>query len=245
LVAGRRDPSLGRVCEPLSRDRHYPAICDHRAVLFFGREQGIRDSIQSEKRLELQSEAESLKIRASTDRLTGLFNRLKFDETLVQEILRSNRYRTPFALLLYDVDHFKEVNDVYGHPMGDRVLVRLSEIVAGGLRQVDLLARWGGEEFAILLPGSSCEQAGLAAEKLRAEIAQTEFDQVGSITCSFGVAEFVEGDTMESLITRADNALYRAKINGRNRVELSLPVAEPTELSPVSDPRTLRNEAPV
>jgi diguanylate cyclase (GGDEF)-like protein len=211
---------------------------------FFGREHGIRDSVQLEKRLELQSEAEGLKIRASTDRLTGLFNRAMFDETLAQELARSHRYRTPFALVLYDVDHFKEVNDVYGHQMGDRVLVQLSEVVAGGLRQVDFLARWGGEEFVILLPGIGCELAGLAAEKLRAVVAQTAFDQVGSISCSFGVAEFSEGDSSESLIARADNALYRAKMNGRNRVELGLPVVEETELSPVEPPQPARKGAP-
>jgi diguanylate cyclase (GGDEF)-like protein len=210
---------------------------------FFGREHGIRDSIQLEKRLELQNEAEGLKIRATTDRLTGLFNRAKFDEQLLSEIARAQRYTTPFSLVLYDIDHFKEVNDAYGHQMGDHVLVGLSEIVARGLREVDFLARWGGEEFVVLLPGCSREMAGLAAEKLRAAIASTTFDPVGSITSSFGVAEFNDGDTAESLMARADNALYRAKMNGRDRVELDLPVVEPTELSPVDDPRLIRKGA--
>jgi diguanylate cyclase (GGDEF)-like protein len=211
---------------------------------FFGREHGIRDSVQLEKRLALQNEAERLKIRATTDRLTGLFNRAKFDEQLLSEIARAQRYNTPLSLVLYDIDHFKEVNDAYGHQMGDHVLVGLSEIVASGLREVDFLARWGGEEFVVLLPGCSREMAGQAAEKLRAAIARTTFDPVGSITSSFGVAEFNDGETAESLIARADNALYRAKMNGRNRVELDLPAAEPTELSPADDPQILREGAP-
>ena len=131
------------------------------------------------------------------------------------------RYETPLSLVLYDVDNFKSVNDTHGHQIGDKVLVQLSQFVPSLLRNTDLLARWGGEEFVILTPGSDGEMAYQAAEKLRKAVEQIKFDDIGTLTCSFGVAQYVYGDTAESLISRADDALYRAKLNGRNRVELA------------------------
>jgi diguanylate cyclase (GGDEF)-like protein len=190
-------------------------------IYFVGREHGIRENIQMGKRLELQELARDLRFQATTDPLTGLYNRLKFDEALAGEMSRAKRYGTSLALVLYDVDHFKQVNDIYGHQIGDDVLVRLSQIVAKHIRNTDLLARWGGEEFVILAPGSDDEMARQAAEKLAAIIQRTEFDGVGSITCSFGIAQYADGDGTEMLIARADHALYRAKMNGRNRVELA------------------------
>lgn len=127
----------------------------------------------------------------------------------------------PLSLVLYDVDHFKQVNDIHGHQAGDDVLVQLSQVVSDGIRKSDLLARWGGEEFVILTPGSSGPKTYQAALKLSQSIAQATFADVGRVTCSFGVAEHVEGDTAESLMARADGALYLAKINGRNRVEIA------------------------
>ncbi|MDO9061836.1 MAG: GGDEF domain-containing protein, partial [Bradyrhizobium sp.] len=112
-------------------------------------------------------------------------------------------------------------NDTHGHPIGDAVLVRLSEIVFTSIRKSDLLARWGGEEFVILAPGQDGPAACQAAEKLRAAIEQAAFSAVGKITCSFGIAEFSPGDSPATLVARADDALYRAKMQGRNRVELS------------------------
>ncbi|KIZ44264.1 MULTISPECIES: sensor domain-containing diguanylate cyclase [Rhodopseudomonas] len=199
---------------------------------FFGREHGIRDNIAAVRRLELQRRADLLEIQATTDPLTGAFNRLKFDEELCDEIGRANRYETPLALTLCDIDHFKEVNDVYGHQAGDRVLIELSAMVARGLRQSDLLARWGGEEFVILLPGIDALRAGIVADKLRETIARASFGEVGAVTCSFGVANYVYGDTAATLLARADNALYRAKMNGRNRVEVDTPLIEGVELAP-------------
>ncbi|QWG17944.1 diguanylate cyclase [Bradyrhizobium sediminis] len=189
-------------------------------IYFFGREYGIRDRIQMNKRVELQELAQNLRLRATTDPLTGLYNRAKFDESLASETARSERYKTPLALIMYDVDHFKQVNDVHGHQTGDDVLVRLSEIVFECIRTTDLLARWGGEEFVILAPGLDGEAAYQAAEKLRAAIEQATFSVAGKITCSFGVAEFSEGDSAATLVARADDALYRAKMRGRNRTEL-------------------------
>jgi diguanylate cyclase (GGDEF)-like protein len=188
---------------------------------FFGREHGIRDRIQMDQRAELQELAQKLRFKATTDPLTGLYNRSKFNESLASEMARSHRYNSPLALIMFDVDHFKQVNDVYGHQTGDDVLVQLSELVSGNVRKTDLLARWGGEEFVILAPGLDGPTAYRAAEKLKAIIGQSGFDPAEAITCSFGVTQYFEGDTPGTLLERADSALYRAKVNGRNRAELS------------------------
>jgi diguanylate cyclase (GGDEF)-like protein len=188
---------------------------------FFGREHGIRDRIQMDKRAELQELAQKLRFKATTDPLTGLYNRSKFNEALASEMARSYRYGSPLALIMFDVDHFKRVNDVYGHQTGDAVLVQLSELVSGNVRKTDLLARWGGEEFVILTPGLDGATAYQAAEKLKAIIGQGRFNSVETITCSFGLAQYFKGDTPGTLLERADSALYRAKVNGRNRVELA------------------------
>jgi diguanylate cyclase (GGDEF)-like protein len=190
-------------------------------IYFVGREHGIRESVQMDKRLELQELARDLRFQATTDPLTGLYNRLKFDEALASELSRAKRYGTPLALILYDVDHFKRINDTYGHQVGDNALVQLSQIVSMQIRTTDLLARWGGEEFVILAPGSDGEMARQAADKLAAAIERTTFDGVGTITCSFGITQHTDGDSADTLIARADLALYRAKTSGRNRVELA------------------------
>jgi diguanylate cyclase (GGDEF)-like protein len=190
-------------------------------IYLFGKERWIHDNVQLDKRLKLQELARDLRFQATTDPLTGLSNRLKFDQALAAEISRSVRYETPLSLVLYDVDNFKVVNDSHGHQIGDKVLVQLSRFVQSLLRNTDLLARWGGEEFVILTPESDGEMAYQTAEKLRNAIEQIKFDEIGTVACSFGVAQYVYGDTTETLISRADAALYRAKLNGRNRVELA------------------------
>jgi diguanylate cyclase (GGDEF)-like protein len=198
-------------------------------IYLFGKERTVHDSIQLEKRLQLQNLAQDLRFQATTDPLTGLFNRLKFDQTLSIEMSRSSRYGTPMCLVLYDVDHFKEVNDTYGHQIGDKVLMQLSRVVSSGIRDCDVLARWGGEEFVLMLPGCDAQMGHAAVEKLRTVVTQVSFDIVGNVTCSFGVAECADGDTAETLIARADDALYRAKVKGRNRVET---IAQPADASP-------------
>jgi diguanylate cyclase (GGDEF)-like protein len=190
-------------------------------IYLFGRERWFHDSIQLEKRLELQNLASDLRFQATTDPLTGLFNRLKFDQALSIEMSRADLYAAPLCLVLYDVDHFKDVNDTHGHQVGDQVLAQLSRLVAGNMRDCDVLARWGGEEFILLLPGCEAARAHAAAERLRVLVSQTAFDGVENVTCSFGVAAYAEGDTAATLIARADHALYRAKVAGRNRVELA------------------------
>jgi diguanylate cyclase (GGDEF)-like protein len=190
-------------------------------IYLFGKERWIHDNVQMDKRLKLQELARDLRFQATTDPLTGLSNRLKLNQALATEMLRSLRYATPLSVVLYDVDNFKAVNDTHGHQIGDKVLIQLSQFVQSLLRNTDLLARWGGEEFVILTPESDGEMAYQAAEKLRNAIEQIRFDEIGTVTCSFGVAQYVYGDAAESLISRADDALYRAKLNGRNRVELA------------------------
>jgi diguanylate cyclase (GGDEF)-like protein len=192
-------------------------------IYLFGRERLVHDSIQTDKRLGLQKLAREMEFQATTDTLTGLFNRLKFNQTLAMEILRSKRYQTKFSLILFDIDHFKYVNDVHGHQIGDSVLIEISRIVSDQMRATDLLARWGGEEFVILILESDQQMAQQAAEKLRIAIGQFVFPAVSAVTCSFGIAGYIQGDTAETLIARSDIALYEAKRKGRNRVEVAPP----------------------
>ena len=188
-------------------------------VIYFMRMERLRhDKIALEQRLELEERARKLDFQASTDPLTGIFNRLKFNQELAAEMARAARYKIPLALVMYDIDHFKAVNYTHGHHAGDRVLTSLCQIVAGHLRQTDVLARWGGEEFMILSPNCDAQQAFELAEKLRWLIEEFVFDEVGTVTCSFGVAQFQDGDTAEALTSRADTAMYAAKQGGRNRV---------------------------
>ena len=173
---------------------------------------------------------------ADTDELTSLPNRRAFKEAMRQEIQRANRYGTPLSLTLFDLDHFKEVNDTHGHPAGDRVLVAAARAVERNLRESDVFARVGGEEFAVLLPNTSEDGAVDLAERLRAAlqaISPLALDVDAEISASFGVVEFDRGSndpTGESLITAADAALYNAKWLGRNRV-FSARVAEHEEVS--------------
>jgi len=189
-------------------------------IYLIGQERRLHDGIQMEKRLRLQELARDLGQQAITDRLTGLFNRLKFDQALASEMLRSQRYGVPLSLILFDVDNFKAINDAYGHQIGDRALMRLAEATAKLVRGADLLARWGGEEFALLTPGADGAAALKAAEKLRASIETLAVEEVGGVTCSFGVTQFSEDDSAEDFVGRADEALYLAKLRGRNRVEM-------------------------
>jgi len=177
------------------------------------------ESIVQARTQELQEKNRQLEVLSVTDRLTGLFNRRKLDEILDEELIRSRRYAINFSLILIDIDHFKRVNDTYGHGVGDNVLVGMAEIMRECTREADSLARYGGEEFVMV-----CRHSGLAgcvatAEKLREEIAAHVFPGVGQVTASFGAATCHEADDAASLLGRADTALYRAKAAGRNRVE--------------------------
>lgn len=174
---------------------------------------GVGLDITRQKRLEAALEHE-----ASTDPLTGVTNRQRFDSELERALARYNRYGSPLALAIIDLDHFKRVNDVYGHDIGDRVLVELTERLAGEIREPDFLARWGGEEFVVLLQETGASDAYSMAERLRRRVAAEPFPDVGPITVSAGLASARAGDNADTLLKRADDALYEAKRNGRNQV---------------------------
>jgi len=155
---------------------------------------------------------------ATTDPLTGINNRLRFADVLAEEAERKRRNKQPMALIMFDIDHFKSINDAYGHNVGDEVLKTLAHLVSGEVRATDFFARWGGEEFVLLLRDDDCDAAVAGAEKLRNRIANEDFPAIGKVTCSFGVTAWVQDDTETSLIARADKALYESKKAGRNRV---------------------------
>ncbi len=158
---------------------------------------------------------------ATKDMLTGAYNRWKFLEDFESEFERARRYNYPISLVMFDIDHFKKVNDTYGHDAGDRVLRKIAKIVKDNIRKVDALVRWGGEEFIIFLPNTDKKGAEVLAEKIRKKIENTVFDEVGKVTVSFGVAELEKSDTIDDLLKRVDEVLYRAKRLGRNRVEVA------------------------
>lgn len=159
--------------------------------------------------------------QANTDILTGIPNRQKGSEQLLLEIQRAERYGTALSLIMFDLDRFKQINDVFGHGVGDKVLTYTSTLVVSIIRTNDLVARWGGEEFIVIVPGTNLNEAFVLAEKLRSSIEQNQFQQADSVTCSFGVTTFHGGDTPDTFVKRADEAMYQAKRAGRNRVELS------------------------
>ena len=158
---------------------------------------------------------------AVTDTLTETYNRRKFDELVAAEHHRATHNHDPFSLIMFDIDHFKQVNDRYGHSAGDRVLQHLSQLIRGLTRQGDQLIRWGGEEFLILLPTTRIEEAGPFAERIRHQVEQEPFPAVGTLTISLGVAQLQDRDDIDSLLKRVDKALYQAKRDGRNRVRLA------------------------
>ena len=154
-----------------------------------------------------------------TDQLTGLYNRLQLDRTLEEERLRQQRYTCNACVLLLDIDRFKSVNDSFGHLVGDQVLAKIALILQSNVREVDVVGRWGGEEFLVICRETALEGALLLAEKLRAAVQAHEFEHVGSRSVSLGVAMLRQSETVAHTIARADKALYRAKGAGRNRVE--------------------------
>jgi diguanylate cyclase (GGDEF)-like protein/PAS domain S-box-containing protein len=156
---------------------------------------------------------------AHFDVLTGLPNRRNFDVVLPQEIARSARYRAPLSVAMGDLDLFKNINDTFGHQAGDAVLKRLAELIRTGLRRSDYVARWGGEEFTILLPETRLEVAEMLLNRLRTNIANQVIPEIGRVvTLSFGVAAYAKPDSPEDLLNRVDQALYLSKQTGRNRV---------------------------
>lgn len=168
---------------------------------------------------ELQDKMAEIERISNIDLLTGVANRRKFEEELVREKSRADRYNHPLSLAIFDIDYFKRINDRYGHKVGDEVLKNLAGCVAQHIRDIDLFARWGGEEFVLIFPDVTLEGAFRAANKLRLLIGRQEMIPGLRITCSFGVIDYCPGDELDDLFARVDNALYRAKNAGRNQVE--------------------------
>lgn len=179
-------------------------------------------SLQVQRRMHY-FRVEQLEQLSSTDRLTGVYNRQKFDEVFSGWLGRREEDADGFSTIMFDLDNFKKLNDTYGHLMGDEVLVGSVDAVREGIRTRDIFARWGGEEFMILLPGTSLEAAAGLAERLRATIEGLEFPQGARTTASFGVTAYQPGDTTDSVIIRVDECMYRAKQEGKNRVCVSTP----------------------
>ena len=168
---------------------------------------------------QLQVKNEELERLAVTDLLTGLYNRVKLDQVLNDEVLRFKRYNNLLSLIILDIDYFKKVNDNFGHQAGDKVLQEVAATLRDNIRDVDIVGRWGGEEFMVICPETDLAGAKFVAEKLRAIMEYQDMDKVGNVTSSFGVAELGDGEEDADLIRKADSALYKAKENGRNRVE--------------------------
>ena len=185
-------------------------------------------SVHSETNDEIDSLADSFRnmlfalkkayIDVRTDTLTLLPNRLKLDEGLEQEVKRALAGNYAVSVILVDIDHFKKINDNYGHLVGDQVLKQLAEILMDQLKEAYLVGRWGGEEFLVLLPETCQEKAVVIAETLRSAIDRAQFKNLQSVTASFGVSSYVPGDSVDHILRRADIALYQAKENGRNQV---------------------------
>lgn len=156
---------------------------------------------------------------ASTDTLTGLYNRYKFSELFMSSFVSMSQRDNDMSLIILDVDNFKQVNDTYGHNIGDKTLVQISHALLKTLRNIDIVCRWGGEEFVVLLPTASLDNAVYLAEKIRVYIEQLDIDVVKHVTASFGVAQVLQTDEMQDVISRADKALYLAKESGKNCVK--------------------------
>jgi two-component system cell cycle response regulator len=180
---------------------------------------GVITDISDRKTMEIE-----LRRHATIDPLTEIYNRRHFCDLARVEIERTRRFGHPLSLIMVDIDHFKRVNDTFGHGMGDRVLSRISSLCRELLREVDLMGRLGGEEFAILLPETPLTAALDVSERLRAAVMSCEFSkEIPGLPCqaiSLGVAERLPDEGFESLLLRADKGLYKAKRNGRNRVEI-------------------------
>jgi diguanylate cyclase (GGDEF)-like protein len=178
--------------------------------------QAYRELARSKQAVEAR-EAEILKL-SLTDALTGVGNRRMLDEVLAREVERSRRHGDPLSLTILDIDHFKRVNDTWGHDVGDRVLRETGGVLLQTMRLSDIATRMGGEEFVLLLPCTNLDEGLVCAERLRVAMAAHDFALSAPVTSSFGVASLAAGESGPALLARADGGLYRAKQQGRNRV---------------------------
>lgn len=191
-----------------------------RVVFLSVRMGALRDALMRRNEA-LRASLARIEHLANVDELTGAWNRRALLGMLEDEALRAARQPAPFSLVILDLDHFKTVNDRFGHPVGDAVLRRFAAVTQGSVRAVDRLGRWGGEEFALLLPGTPLEGARIIAERVRESVAAAPWHEEApglTLTVSGGLAEHRPGEGIDALVKRADVALYAAKTGGRNRI---------------------------
>lgn len=188
-------------------------------VVYWNRKIIKTNRLLEEAQKDIEEKNKELEKLATTDKLTNLYNRRKIEELLEFEINRSERFNHNFGLAIVDIDKFKEVNDTYGHQIGDKVLKELASILNTNRRKTDFVGRYGGEEFVIICPESDVQGVIKLMETFKEKICNYKFSKVENKTASFGVTMSQRGDTIESILKRADDALYQAKDNGRNKIE--------------------------
>ena len=206
LWVRRKDGTIFPVYESISVVKDEAGEIEHFVAVFH--------DITEQKRLESE-----LDYRATHDPLTGLLSRKHLEHLIGEEINRAIHYGNTFSLIMFDFDQFKAINDRFGHHIGDRVLIHMTGVVADQLRESDHFGRWGGEEFMILLPQTGIDEAASLAERLRRATAEAAIPDLPPVTISLGVSQYHPGDDLDEVTHRVDSALYRAKTQGRNRVE--------------------------
>lgn len=189
-------------------------------ILYWNRKIAKSNELLKQAQKDIEVKNKKLERLATIDKLTNLYNRRKLEELLQLEINRCERFDCNFSLTILDIDHFKEVNDTFGHQTGDNVLIEIANILRNSLRKTDFVGRYGGEEFIIVCFESNEDEIVKVINQIRKTIENHDFEQVGTKTVSFGVTIFKQGDTIDTIIKRADNALYEAKERGRNKVVL-------------------------
>lgn len=170
-----------------------------------------------EKTKSLLQANEKLKNLAAKDSLTNIYNRRILEEFITKESFQAKRHKYSLSAIMIDIDHFKDVNDTYGHQVGDEVIIKISEIISLNIRKSDIFGRWGGEEFIIILPKTNIEEAFIVAENIRKKVEIHDFDKVGKKTISLGISEFDFDEDALEFVKNADAAMYEAKNNGRNK----------------------------
>ncbi len=181
--------------------------------------EGLTEAALVQKNLELQTKNSLLDSLSKTDQLTGIPNRRRMQQVLEEEISRFERYKSPFCILLFDIDHFKAVNDTYGHEVGDQVIIQLTQVIQAAIRDSDYFGRWGGEEFVMVCPETRLDGALALAENLRSSVQKQNFVNGLVVTISLGVCEFKSGATLKETLVKVDQKMYLAKEKGRNRIE--------------------------
>ena len=192
------------------------------ALVWWNRKLTMLNKKLNNTRSKLEAKTRELELLSETDSLTQTYNRVKLDQVFNVELSRAERYGYPLSIIMIDIDYFKNVNDSHGHIVGDQVLTKFASLIQGDLRSNDILGRWGGEEFLIICPSTNLSKAEMVSEKLRQIIENSNFSPIETMTASFGVTEWVRKDTQETLISRADYAMYISKKHGRNKVSLSI-----------------------